>query len=520
MFHGRQYRFEEILEALWRRRWLVIIPLWIVIVATITVTASLADRYESEVRIRLIPSRVSEAYVRSAVRSRLDERLPAISAHVLDVQRLQQIATEFDLYRHTAAGPDDVVSLMRQDVRVQIQPPDTIRVSYTSPNAQTAMAVAERLGALFVNENRRQSDRAAAQTTDFLDAQLDSARRNLETHDQQLEEYRRQHSGELPSQLESNLEMLRSAQMQRQTIRESIDRDRNEMLMLDRLIADSETTPAASPAARSSEARSDDPARSDGSVLQQLQAANGELAALENRLKPAHPDVVRLKRRIADLESQLAAESRQGATISASSQTTSSPLLRRDPRTAQLSLQREKLDRQVSSKQAEEAGLKAQINSYQRRIDGTPARETELTALTRDYDTLKEVYTKLLARKEEAKISASLQEDEIGEQFVIIEPAKLPTQPSSPNRLQRNIVGGLFGLLLGIGLAAFAEYRDTSARTERDILSGFGLPVLAAIPVMTTTAEIRWNRIRQVAWSLIGLSGAAATTMWLRHFVG
>ena len=192
---------------------------------------------------------------------------------------------------------------------------------------------------------------------------------------------------------------------------------------------------------------------------------------------------------------------------------------RRDPRMTQLSLQRGKLDRQVSGKQSEERRLQAQINAYQRRIESTPARETELTALTRDYDTLKEVYTKLLARKEEAKISASLQEDEIGEQFVIVEPAKLPTQASSPNRFQLNLIGGVLGLLLGIGLAALVEYRDTSARTERDILSGFGLPVLAAIPVMTSRAERRWIKVRQVAWCVAGLFGAGATTMWLRHFV-
>ena len=38
--------------------------------------------------------------------------------------------------------------------------------------------------------------------------------------------------------------------------------------------------------------------------------------------------------------------------------------------------------------------------------------------------------------------------------------------------------------MLGVALGAFLEYRDTSLRSEDEILRTLSLPVLAAIPVM------------------------------------
>ena len=70
-----------------------------------------------------------------------------------------------------------------------------------------------------------------------------------------------------------------------------------------------------------------------------------------------------------------------------------------------------------------------------------PARETELAELTRDYTTLQQIYSDLLAKNEESKVAANLERRQIGEQFKLLDPARLPEKPISPNRLMINLIG-------------------------------------------------------------------------------
>jgi succinoglycan biosynthesis transport protein ExoP len=61
----------------------------------------------------------------------------------------------------------------------------------------------------------------------------------------------------------------------------------------------------------------------------------------------------------------------------------------------------------------------------------------------------------------------------------VAEPAAIPARP----RVTLNLaLGALIGLVLGIGLAFFIEYLDTSVKTMEDVESLLGVPVLAIIP--------------------------------------
>jgi outer membrane lipoprotein SlyB len=87
---------------------------------------------------------------------------------------------------------------------------------------------------------------------------------------------------------------------------------------------------------------------------------------------------------------------------------------------------------------------------YQARVDAAPTRESELVALTRDYDTLQKVYTNLLAKKEDSKVAANLERRQAGEQFRVLDPARLPERPFSPNRMRMNLMGAVAGLAVGL----------------------------------------------------------------------
>ena len=60
--------------------------------------------------------------------------------------------------------------------------------------------------------------------------------------------------------------------------------------------------------------------------------------------------------------------------------------------------------------------------------------------------------------------------------------AEPPSSPARPRVGLNLILGALVGLVLGVGLAFFIEYLDTSVKTMEDVESLLGVPVLAIIP--------------------------------------
>ncbi len=178
------------------------------------------------------------------------------------------------------------------------------------------MKVTERLASLFIEENLRDREGLAEGANQFLESQLDDARRKLVEHETKLAEYKRQYNGELPSQTQSNLQVIGSSQSQVQGLSESINRDRDRRLMLERMLADASVEPApdrssriAARGPRAPERRT--PSPKPGLPPRSSKRAKAQLHALELRLKPEHPDIVRMKRAIRELEKKAEAEALQ-----------------------------------------------------------------------------------------------------------------------------------------------------------------------------------------------------------------
>ena len=160
----------------------------------------------------------------------------------------------------------------------------------------------------------------------------------------------------------------------------------------------------------------------------------------------------------------------------------------------------------MESERREATRMQESIADLTSRVQAGPGLQSQLTELTRDYATLQERLHG--AAQEERGIEDRLQPGErrqIGEQFKIIDGARLPEKPISPNRVRINMFGILGGLALGLGLVAFLEYRDTSFKSDDDVMTTLSLPVLAVIPLMTNAGERRAAAPAQAAAGRIGV---------------
>jgi uncharacterized protein involved in exopolysaccharide biosynthesis len=363
------------------------------------------------------------------------------------------------------------------------------------------MIVTDRLASMFIDENTHDRSVMADSTNQFLESQLDESRARLISHEKKLEEFRRKYSGELPSQLQTNLQVIQGNQSQIASVGESINRDRDRRLVLEKSIADALTTdPAEAPAAGTPSA--DPNAIGVSTTVDQLERARSELRGMELRFKPEHPDVIAKKRLITELERKVQQDAQEaGPSTPPSAKPLNAAQLARQARARQFQAEIEKLDRQIAAKEADVARLRQAVSDYQHRVD----------------ETLQKSYASLLAKKEESKISANLERQQVSEQFKILDPARLPQKPFSPDRLKITLIGAALGMMLGAGFGAFLEYRDTSLRSEDEILRTLVLPVLAAIPILTAVAD-RGRRKRAVAATVaatvLTIAGLAVASLW------
>ena len=524
MLPGKKYSPEDIGFIVLRRAWIVVLLMAIGGAVAFAVSKRLPNQFKSETLIMLVPQRIPDAYVKSAVTANIEDRLNSLEDQILSRSRLERIILDLDLYPvlRKVRPMEDVVAQMRDhDITVKTENKESFRISYISGEAKTAQKATERLASLFIEENLRDRENLAEDTSQFLNSQLEDAKRRLVEHEKKLEEYRGRYGGELPTQVTSNLQAIQNAQTQLQSLGDAADRARERRLLLERQVVDLQAAPdpqvvvPAAPAAASPDGISGE------STAAQLQSARSRLQILLLHDKPDHPDVKMMQRTIRDLESKAEAEAKRSTAAAATTAEKVQPPTPaervREQRIRDLKLQIDDIDRQLVEKQEQDRRLRGIVAEYQAKLDAVPRRESDLVELTRDYTTLQATYQSLLTKREEAKLAANLERRNIGAQFKVLDPARAPERPFSPNRLQIDLGGLGAGFALGLLIVGFLEYGDSSLKSEEDAVRLLDLRVLAMVPLMVSEADRktrRWRFLLIGAVTIALVASGAAFSLW------
>ncbi|PYM89021.1 MAG: hypothetical protein DME13_00335 [Candidatus Rokuibacteriota bacterium] len=519
-----------LLEILRRRRMLAVLPFLFVLTAAVSLAVFLPSLWTARSLVLVNRQAIPERYVTPTVQADIEARLLTLSQEILTPERLTQIARQYGLYRN-ARSTDDLVDRMRKDIRIELMDQREQRgresrsflftVSYTAANPVVAARVANTLSSLYIEENGRQREQAAASTSEFLGTQLRDLREKLQTQERQITAYKEKNLGELPEQKDVNLRTLERLQQQLQLAHENNRRATERRQMLTNALGEIDTTvpSTVSPSAAGPSVTPADTAAARLNLLRQ------ELAMTQTRFSDRYPDVVQLKEQIRVLEAKVEAEKQAAAALP---KAVAGPKrvgrdLRVPPENAYVASLMTQLDQatvEAKTSAEEIRGINGQIAFYTRRLENTPKHEQELAILTRDYDTSKELFKSLLTKRGEADMASELELRQKGENFRVIEPARLPERPAGPNRFRLLLVG--LALALGASGAAvvLAEQVDTSFRRVDEIRSTLPLPVLSAIPRITTEQD-RVRTLRQRRWATaavgFGLVVVAGTSFVIAH---
>ena len=394
---------------------------------------------------------------------------------------LTKVGQEFHLYGYdkekaTAAEDDAVTGRMRSQVRFDSKEAPFIRVSFSDPEPEVAKAVTARLAELFIQEFTQNREVITTASSEFIQRELDVLKGQLEAKERDLAQFKQTHLGQLPEQMTSNINALDRLESQT-AAQQEVERALNLRLgSVDKAIREYEDpTSDASPHRAAKDPR-----------LGKIKALERSLAGLQSLYKETYPDVARVRNEIRQLQAmttedyiaQYVEVEQEPAEIEGERKERRK---RVDPYKTELLKQREDILRELELVHHRSARIAADIKKYEARIDGTTIHQQEWIAVQRDYEDLQKSYHALLEKKLSVNIAGNLEKQQQGTQMRIIDPARVPSIPESPNVLMIMFGGLGIGCILGFGSAFGIELMRRGYVSAEEIEIALGLPVLAAI---------------------------------------
>lgn len=497
---------ELAIDILLRRRWVIMVPCSIALLVGIYLAIVLPRAYEAKTMILVESQRVPQSYVHSIVTEGTSQRITTISQQILSRTNLEKIIKDFNLFEGSQLNQgyiEDQVANLRERIAVDVirdgrRQTEAFTISFKGKDPEKVMRVANGLAAYFIDENLKGRESQAIGTSTFLESELETMRLRLEQFEEKIKEYRKTNMGELPEQLETNLRILERLQGavtgRQQNLRDARSRlaDLNSQA----------TTREASVAVIGGDQRANEGTAS----LDQLRS---QLEALQSRYTEKHPDIQRLKKQIAELEVRANESTAENGESAVSN---------RIPFELRQRISEAKREIQLEESEIEE--LKAQIAAYQNRVENIPKREQEMLVLRRDYENVQNTYESLLTRKLEADIAVNMERKQKGEQFRIVDPARIPQRPVEPDLRKLFLITLAGGLGLGAAIALLLEFAIPSYRKPDEIENQYNIPVLVSIPQLMQPRQLfikKLNTAASIAYSvalfgLLGLFGFISLT--------
>ncbi len=346
--------------------------------------------------------------------------------------------------------------------------PGAFRIGYQGTNPKLVAEVANELASLFIEENLRTRERQAQGTADFIDSQLQAAKKILDQLEAKVSAYKLKHDGDLPEQLGALNSRLSSLQIELQGNQDALGRAQQNKLVLEGTLSITETE---------INRVNTLPARSSGKTdTSQMKSLPGEtnLEYLQSqyddfskRYLPTYPRMVELKR---EIEREKVVEHEQRARL--------------DTLKSQIAL----ADREIQQRTKEREGVIKAVAALQSRIEQLPVREQEMAELTRDYEESKSNYKSLLDKKLAATMATDMEHRQEGERFTLLDPPRVPEKPISPRTRQLGL-GCIVSLVLGLALPIAAETKKNALLGEWELPEG--VPVLGRVPYIEPPRRTR-----------------------------
>jgi len=438
----------------------------------------LPKKYTSTTLVLVEQPTVPKDVIKPVITDDLNQRMASMKAQILSRSRLESIINKFNLYpqeRH-ATHMEELVEKLKAAVDVElIQPmagsinhePPGFNVSVTFGNPQLAQQICQEITSMFMEQNATVRVAQSNKTTQFLTEQLNEAKAKLEEQDKRLAQFKAEHLVSMPEQEQTNLTLLSGMNTQLDATTQALTRAQQDKSLNETLLTNQEANWKAAQVGQQNPETQD----------QELTALQQQLSALLAKYTPVHPDVIKVKAQIEELNRKMAETPAPKPAPSAAQ-----PALREPPAIQQLRSRIKQDEFTIVDMTKRQGQIQDQIRAIQGRLQASPVVEQQLKELTRSYQTASDIYNELLKKRENSAMATDLEHQQQGENFRVLDAPSLPSTPSFPKKIV--FVGGSIGagLVLSLGILYLLAVSDKAMYSERDVELCLKLPVLTTVP--------------------------------------
>ncbi len=554
----------DYLDIIRRRKYWIIFPALVLMIASVSVAYLLPSSYKSEGLILIESQEIPSDLVRSTVTSYADQRIEVIKQRIMTTKKVMGIVNKYKLYPdlRQKAPPSEIVAMFRDNINVSMVNANVtdprsgrtrrasiaFKVSFMDKSPQVAQQVANELVTEFLNENVRTRTDRATETKDFLEEEGNKFQRKVQLLEKKIAEFKDEYSDSLPELLQYNLSMVERLQ------EELADNQNQIMVLQDQILT--MTLELANLPAYLEDSRQLTPGFKPTTSEQQLQLVKAEYSKLTAKYSSNHPDVVQLKRQIESLQKELGidesevdglsleleqakdtlkqlsqrysashpdvkavegqivllekklttAKLTQTKSGSAVSQSVENKKRQVNPIYLQIKSKIDSSEREIVRLHNRQADVTLKLTDFENRVFQTHQVQRGYEDLTRDHANNLAKYKELRSKQLEAELGQNLEAENKGESFTLIEPPQVANKAEKPNRPKILAMGFMASLGAGLGLALLIEMMKGGVRGYNEITRVVGHAPLVVVPIITTLYDDKvkkTSRMRLVLWSFI-----------------
>ncbi|QDD65133.1 chain length-determining protein [Herbaspirillum seropedicae] len=482
-----------LIKSAWKHRWLALSVTWGVLVVGSIVVFRLPNDFQASARIYVDTQSILKPLLAGMTTvPNIEQQVSIMSRTLLSRPNLERVTrmADLDIRAETVGEKEKLVDELAQRIKIiQTGRDDIYTITYNNENPKLGKDVVQSLLTIFVEgsvgDKKEDSDKAVR----FIGEQIKSYEEKLVTAENNLKEFKQKNAELLPrpgsdygNKLQEASDQLSQARLE---------------------LAEAEQARNAIQKQMSGGNGEELPRAPTPELDSRLDAANKHLDDLRTKYTEQHPDVVGTRRLIAELEKRKREEAKARPSGG-------DPGANYSPMMQQLSVS-------LADARAKAASLRARVDEYAARVARLKAKsiaapdvEAQFTQLNRDYQINKENYEKLVARRDAAKLSGDLSSATDLLTFRVIDPPVVPRLPVGPKRLRLMSLLLLAAIAAGVGVTVVIAQVRPSFMSQHQLQQVTGLPVLGAVAMSWTEAEIA-RRKRSVR-KFVALVGAFFTT--------
>lgn len=508
----------QYLDGIWCHRWYALAVALIASPIGWFYCANLPDEYVAQARVYVDTESVLTPLLSGLAIQTSDSRRVTMMTNVLfsrdNMEKLARM-TDLDLRAKTPQQMDELVKDLKDRVSLTRQGENIYSIAFEDRSPELAKRVVQSMLTIFVESNLGSSRQDQDSAERFLQREVKDYERRLTEGERKLKDFKMRNMDVL-SDRGSYYTRLQAA---RASLKRAEDGVRSATRRRDQLADQIATTEeAGSESADYADYVAEAVKTHLAAEDQRLRDLQKQLDDLLLRYTDIHPEVVATRATLARLKVQRDAAKKEF--LAKQDHTAVVKSLAGNPIYQQLRLRLSEAESEIANQQALVENLKGEIEKYQASVDQVLQVETEEQQLNRDYAVIKANHSQILERIEKARMTREADTSVDAVRFRTLDPPKVPSHPSAPNRLllASSVFGGAW--TAGLGLALLLSLLRPVLSDRRQLTEVTGLPVLGSLNMVWTLKARRaklWGHLAFGA-ALTGLIGAYAAVMAVFYF--